>query len=144
MKREHFVLLVLGILLALDAQSSTLRAQGNLIPPDAPGPTMKTLDQIEPRTPISSLPYTISSPGAYYVTTNLTGVSAASGISIAASYVSLDFYVGPASTNNIITRNVAVTNTVQTISYNVDTAHNDVGPIGRAATATSPWANLQY
>jgi len=32
---------------------------------------MKTLDQIEPRTPISSAPYTISASGAYYLTNNL-------------------------------------------------------------------------
>jgi len=40
-------------------------AQGSLTPPGAPAPTMKSLDQIEPRTPISSLPFTISSSGSY-------------------------------------------------------------------------------
>ena len=30
--------------------------QGSLTPPGAPGETMKTLAQVEPRTPISSLP----------------------------------------------------------------------------------------
>jgi parallel beta-helix repeat protein len=33
---------------------------------------MKTLNQIEPRTPISAVPYTIWNPGSYYLTTNLT------------------------------------------------------------------------
>jgi hypothetical protein len=33
---------------------------------------MKSLDQIEARTPISSAPFTISAPGSYYLTTNLT------------------------------------------------------------------------
>jgi parallel beta-helix repeat protein len=51
---------------------------------------MKTLDQIEPRTPISALPFLIRAPGAYYVTTNLTGTAGAHGIVIEVSHVSLD------------------------------------------------------
>lgn len=79
-------LLVFGVL----PQLSMTYAQGNLAPPGPPAPTMKSLDQIEPRTPISSLPYTISLPGPYYVTTNLTGTGGASGITIAANDVTLD------------------------------------------------------
>jgi parallel beta-helix repeat protein len=52
--------------------------------------TMKSLDQIEARTPISSLPYTITNPGSYYVTANLTGVSGSDGIDIATNNVTLD------------------------------------------------------
>jgi len=37
-------------------------AQGPLTPSGAPEPTMNTLGQVEPRTPISSLPYTIDQP----------------------------------------------------------------------------------
>ena len=51
---------------------------------------MKTLAQIEPRTPIASLPFTIASPGGYYVTTNLTGVAASQGIIIQSDDVTLD------------------------------------------------------
>jgi hypothetical protein len=64
-------------------------SQGSLTPPGAPAPTMKTLDQIEPRMPISSAPFTINVPGSYYLTTNLT-VSSGNGITIVASDVTLD------------------------------------------------------
>src|SRR5438445_10077681 len=65
-------------------------AQGPLTPPGAPAPTMKTLDQIEPRTPISSVPFTISQAGSYYLTKNLTGTASQDGITIAADNVTLD------------------------------------------------------
>jgi parallel beta-helix repeat protein len=77
--------LVLLLLTALNSQLSTAHAQGSLTPPGAPAPTMKSLAQVEPRTAITSLPYTISQPGSYYVTTNLSG-----NITIAASGVTLD------------------------------------------------------
>ncbi|NGO37854.1 hypothetical protein G4L39_00340 [Limisphaera ngatamarikiensis] len=50
---------------------------------------MKTLQQVEPRAPISSAPFTISQPGSYYLTTNLT-VSSGSAIIIATNGVTLD------------------------------------------------------
>src|SRR5450631_969089 len=63
--------------------------QGNLTPPGAPAPTMKTLDQIEARTPISSAPFTISTPGSYYLTANLP-VTTGNAIVISANNVTLD------------------------------------------------------
>jgi hypothetical protein len=70
---------------------------GPLNPP--PGPvssTYKTLAEIEPRTPVQSLPgsasaqYLVSAPGSYYLTGPITGVPGKSGIEIAASNVTLD------------------------------------------------------
>ncbi|MGI8965822.1 MAG: hypothetical protein ACR2H1_07000 [Limisphaerales bacterium] len=65
-------------------------AQGNLTPSAAPAPTMKTLSQIEPRTPISSVPFYINTSGSYYLTTNLTGSPFFDGISVYANGVSID------------------------------------------------------
>lgn len=69
---------------------ANLFGQGALTPPGAPAPTMKTLDQIEPRAPLSSLPVTISASGSYYLTTNLTGFSGTNGITVAANDVTID------------------------------------------------------
>ena len=76
---------VCGLLLTAPSGFS----QGSLTPPGAPAPTMKTLDQIEARTPISSLPYTISNSGSYFLTTSLTSVSG-DGIDITTNNVTLD------------------------------------------------------
>src|ERR1035437_7172710 len=65
-------------------------SQGSLTPPGAPAPTMKSLDQIDPRTPISSAPFIINSPGSYYLTTNLTAAASGYGITISANNVTVD------------------------------------------------------
>jgi len=81
-----------GLALALStlhSPLSTCLAQGTLTPPGAPAPTMKSLDQIEARTPIASAPFTITAPGSYYLTTNLT-ISGGDAITIATNGVTLD------------------------------------------------------
>ena len=83
--RRVFVLAVSSLFLP----PCSLFPQGLLTPPGAPAPTMKTLDQVEARTPISSAPFTISVPGSYYLTQNL-GVGSGDAIIINASGVTLD------------------------------------------------------
>jgi hypothetical protein len=76
-------------LVAILLSAQRLPAQGLLTPPGAPAATMKSLAQIEPRTPISSVPFTIDAPGSYFLTMNLTS-SVANAIVIAANGVTLD------------------------------------------------------
>jgi parallel beta-helix repeat protein len=89
-RRNHLLIALAMLLSALCLQPSTVRAQGRLSPPGPPAPAMKSLEQIEPRRPISSVPFTIAAAGSYYLTTNLTGVSGTNGITIASSNVTLD------------------------------------------------------
>lgn len=74
---------------AASGHFSACLAQGSLMPPGPPGATMLTLSQVEPRTPIMSLPFTITNAGSYYLTANLTG-SNGNGITIEANNVTLD------------------------------------------------------
>lgn len=87
-KSAFQIAVVVLVVLSL-AQSSKCFAQGSLTPLGAPSPGMKTLSQIEPRTPISSAPFTITQPGAYYLTTNVT-VTTGNAITIATNGVALD------------------------------------------------------
>lgn len=78
-----------AMIAVLFASAICVFAQGSLTPPGPPRPTMRSLDQIEPRTPISSTPFVISSSGSYYLAHNLT-VSSGVAITISTSFVELD------------------------------------------------------
>src|SRR5947209_4477121 len=103
---RHAALLSGLFLSTLGPQLSTCFAQGSLTPPGPPGPTMKSLDQVQPRTAISSLPFTISAPGSYYLTGNLQ-FTAASGdaITVSASDVSIDLMGFALSSATAVTGN---------------------------------------
>ena len=79
MKKKRFAFVTLGLLSTINPQLST----------GAPAPTMKSLDQIEASTPISSVPFTISNSGTYYLTKNLN-VTVGDALTIAANQVTLD------------------------------------------------------
>jgi parallel beta-helix repeat protein len=77
--------------------ATPLLVAGDLNPPVGPvGPTMKTLQQVEPRTDVQTLSgtptatYFISAPGSYYLTNNILGEPGKHGIEIDSPNVTLD------------------------------------------------------
>ncbi len=82
MRKTAIIFAVVTMLAGLRIPS--VMGQGELTPPGAPGKTMKTLGQVEPRIPID-VGRRIDEPGSYYLTGNLT-----STVTIAVNDVSLD------------------------------------------------------
>lgn len=80
--------LVLTATLAL--KSSVAFAQGSLTPPGAPAPMFKTLEQVEPRFPISIIPTNLTVSGSYYLTTNLIQSIDVDAITISADDITID------------------------------------------------------
>jgi len=119
--------LLASTLLCLFTAVSVL-AQGQLPPTGAPGATMKSLDQIEPRTDILKLPddatyqHIISASGSYFLSASTTFQNK-SAIKIAVDNVTIDLngfrlvggagsYFGidaPALRKNVVVRNGTVT-----------------------------------
>jgi parallel beta-helix repeat protein len=91
-------LIAAALLSIINARFSTTCAQGSLTPPGPPGPTMLSLTQVEPRTPVDpahtpgsgAFNFIIGSSGSYYFTMNIAGVSGKGGMEINANDVTLD------------------------------------------------------
>lgn len=100
---------------------------GQLIPSGIPeGGVMKTLDEVEARTPISDLPYVISTQGSYYLTKNLIATSASDTITITVSNVTLDlngFNIDSSSYNNV---GISAAGTVLNSLYNISIQNGSV------------------
>jgi hypothetical protein len=88
MKRTGICLLF-GVFLII-ALPCIVFSQGALAPSGPPAPTMKTLHQVQPRIPIDGLPVSISQPGSYYLTGNLSLSTGGDGIVIDADDVIID------------------------------------------------------
>src|SRR5256885_12829047 len=82
--------------------SSSAFPQGSLTPPGAPAPTMKRVDEVEPRTNLQASPapagvdttnpnyqFVINQPGSYYLSANIA-VTKPNGIQINADGVTLN------------------------------------------------------
>ena len=92
MNRAGWVLAAIVSLAVLAALAGIVRGG----PLDPPGPPASTLPQVEPRIPISQpaspagFPITISQPGSYFLTGNITAPSGKDGIVIATPSATLD------------------------------------------------------
>ncbi len=90
-KQKKTKIVVSVLALAAVLVFSLFAMAGSLEPSAPPGPTMKTLDEVEPAMPISSVPYTIVDSGSYYLTSTLQSASSMfSGVTIWADNVTLD------------------------------------------------------
>jgi hypothetical protein len=130
-------------LLTINSQLSTAFAQGTLTPPGAPAPTMLTLSQVQPRIPVDTNhtpsqnvneAFTISVPGSYYLTTNLTSTKS-SVVHITSANVTVDLsgytIAGNGSGNGILIDSGASCCTVRNGSVtNCSTGINDSGSHG--------------
>ncbi|MHC4625127.1 MAG: right-handed parallel beta-helix repeat-containing protein, partial [Planctomycetota bacterium] len=97
-KEKKTRIVVWVVILAGLAALSLIGYAGSLEPSAPPGPTMKTLDQVEPRIPIAQdttpgkpdSTFAIVKPGSYYLTGNIQGESGKNGITVEANNVSID------------------------------------------------------
>lgn len=92
-RKTNIISILMIVIFAASLQTSIA---ANLTPPPAaisngiPVASMKTLNEIEPRTLISSLPYTITASGSYYLAQPLVCTSSVDGIDIQISEVKID------------------------------------------------------
>ena len=146
--------------LMLALTTAHVHAQGGPLtpPPGIPAPTMKSLDQVEPRIPLvagspgvtidASGQITISQPGSYYLTGNLDINSSVYGIRIQASGVSLDLmgyairYTGAESALDAI--EISASNVTIQNGHILSTTTNDGSSFITGGFDFGVWASNTY
>jgi parallel beta-helix repeat protein len=101
--RKKSIKVIVGLLALAGLVAFSLTVSGGSLELYAPAkPTKKVLDEVEPRTPILKIPFTISTAGSYYLAGDLS--SDANGIIVEANNVTIDLagfrIVGPGSGSN--------------------------------------------
>lgn len=126
-KRLTGIVFLAGILFL----SSTIYGAGSLEPSAAPGPIMKTLDEVEPRIPIkaSDLPLTISEPRSYYLTETINfSVTNTEAITIESNDVTIDLMgyslIGPGKAAGTVGSGIRIINSNSNIEIRNGTIRN--------------------
>jgi len=91
--RKDAISLMFGGFIVFTCIPSTLTADDYWTPrgaPESEAGIMKTLEQVEPRTIVTNLPFNITNSGSYYLVSSLTGSDGNYGISISANEIKLD------------------------------------------------------
>ena len=129
---------------------SAALAQGPLAPPNAPAPTQKTLQQIEPRADLMAAiappgvnsddthQYVISQPGSYYLSGNLT-LTKPVGILIEATGVTLDlngFSLNSPAGSNVTTTGIEIGDGFNIRILNGSINGNSHGSLGSGPSQT--------
>jgi hypothetical protein len=140
---------IVALLLALPALAL---GQGSLTPPSDPKPTMRTLQQIEPRRPlqdgvdgVTANPnggFTIGATGSYYLTDNLA-VTQGDGIAIAASNVTLDLNGFTISSSASPAAGIAIAVVAAQQNITIRNGHIDGGFTFDAGTGTGTGSGFQ-